>query len=76
MIDIGKTTHLGHIRQINEDSFLAEKKDSFDLLIVADGMGGHNAGEVASAMAIHCIREYIEQHGAENPEDALRSAIC
>lgn len=76
MIDIGKTTHLGKVRQINEDSFLIEEKGAFSLLIVADGMGGHNAGEVASAMAIRCVLEYIEKNGTDDAEDALRSAIC
>ncbi len=76
MIDIGKTTHLGKIRQINEDSFLIDKKDTFVLLVVADGMGGHNAGEVASAMATRCILEYIDENSVDDAEDALRSAIC
>ncbi|MEX1306900.1 MAG: Stp1/IreP family PP2C-type Ser/Thr phosphatase [Eubacteriales bacterium] len=76
MIDIGKTTHLGKIRQINEDSFLIEERETFVLLVVADGMGGHNAGEVASMMAIQCMAEYIEKNGVDDADDALRSAIC
>ena len=43
----------GTLRVQNEDSFLAEEK----IFVVADGMGGHNAGEVASAMAIKMLAE-------------------
>jgi protein phosphatase len=40
------------VRQQNEDSFLAEET----LFVVADGMGGHNAGEVASALAVTTLK--------------------
>ena len=48
----GATTDVGMVRQQNEDSFLAEE----NLFAVADGMGGHNAGEVASALAITTVK--------------------
>ena len=48
----GATTDVGMVRQQNEDSYLAEE----NLFAVADGMGGHNAGEVASALAITTVR--------------------
>ena len=44
----GAATHVGMLRQSNEDAFAAQA----DMFVVADGMGGHNAGEVASALAV------------------------
>jgi protein phosphatase len=45
-------THVGMVRTGNEDAFLAEATADRGIYIVADGMGGHAAGEVASAMAV------------------------
>src|SRR5438876_3945673 len=52
-------TDVGHKRKHNEDSFLND--DAFGLYIVADGMGGHAAGEVASAQAVKSIRESLAE---------------
>jgi PPM family protein phosphatase len=47
---------IGRVRNINQDAFLIESKDDYNLIVVCDGMGGANAGEVASALAISSIR--------------------
>jgi protein phosphatase len=49
-------TDAGLVREVNEDSILA---DPSGLFIVADGMGGHRAGEVASSIAVDTLRELL-----------------
>jgi PPM family protein phosphatase len=52
---VAARSDVGMIRAGNEDSFFAEANDKRGLFIVADGMGGHAAGEVASEMAVQII---------------------
>ena len=59
-------TDVGQKRKINEDSLLIDKK--LGLLIVADGMGGHDAGEVASSLAVNSIRNSLGNTGADLTE--------
>ncbi len=59
-------TDIGRVRQLNEDRVLVNPNVAGSLLaIVADGMGGHNAGEVASEMAVREIEHYFHL----NPPD-------
>lgn len=67
-------THQGR-RPTNEDSFLVDAKRG--LFVVADGMGGHNAGEVASGLAVKAIGEFLSDDSPPSMDvmdEALRLA--
>ena len=51
-------TDIGLVRTNNEDSFYID--DKAGLLVVADGMGGHASGEIASKLAVDVIRDYFK----------------
>jgi protein phosphatase len=57
----GTSTSTGQIRQANEDFFLAVD----GLFIVADGMGGHQAGEVASRLAVETVHDEFDSAGTD-----------
>ena len=65
----GAVTDIGRVRQINQDNFLI--LDERGLYAVADGMGGHLGGEVASKLAVDALRASY----AEGTVDALAAAI-
>ena len=66
-VAVGKLTDVGLVREINEDSLIALELDQFHnsvntplrLYAVADGMGGHAAGEVASKLALEALRDEV-----------------
>lgn len=83
-LSISARTHTGCIREHNEDSFIATGNaadenwvmpaESFELgdrcvvMVVADGMGGENAGEIASEIAVQSIKSFLQSKIADIKE--------
>lgn len=55
-------TDIGNVRNKNEDSLYYDEKDDYIIAIVADGMGGHKSGELASKIAVEQAGEYFLCH--------------
>lgn len=69
-LEAAAATDTGRVREINEDAWLVHPADRPRLLAVADGMGGHNAGEVASRL---CVEELARAFDAGPPGRGLRA---
>lgn len=72
---VGAATDVGRVRDGNEDAYLVD--DAMGLVAVADGMGGHRGGEVASATALEALRAAISTGRPlrEAVEDANRAVF-
>lgn len=64
-IESAGISDIGKRRKQNEDSLFLD--DRLGLYVVADGMGGHNAGEVASKLVVETIGDYIRQGQSDDP---------
>ena len=73
---------IGRAREMNQDAFYASQpSDTVGLYIVADGMGGYNGGEIASALAVTATKNFIEnnfaetEHTKEKLQELVKNAI-
>jgi protein phosphatase len=64
MLEAYGVSHVGLVRKTNEDAYLSDP--DLGLFCVADGMGGHNAGEVASRIAVDVIRDFVRRTTSQN----------
>jgi PPM family protein phosphatase len=60
---VGARSDVGRIREVNEDSYLMEDP----IFVIADGMGGHIAGDVASSTAVDVIADVTKNADARDP---------
>jgi serine/threonine protein phosphatase PrpC len=65
IVESAGISHIGKKRNQNEDSMCSD--DGMGLYIVADGMGGHQAGEIASKIVVDTIRDHIRQFKESEP---------
>lgn len=71
-------TDVGRKREINQDYVYVTDKPIGpfpNLLVVADGMGGHKAGDFASKYTVKVLREELERTELEKPEEVLKSVV-
>ncbi|MCH8293237.1 Stp1/IreP family PP2C-type Ser/Thr phosphatase [Candidatus Poribacteria bacterium] len=64
---IAARTDKGKLRKLNEDLYYVDEKSN--LLVIVDGVGGHNAGDVASQIAVAVFHEWVEGMICQQPAD-------
>ena len=72
------TKDVGRVRSINQDYFFISEKpvgNLPNLFIVADGMGGHKAGDLASEYTVTMVREAVSKSLQTNPFQILKGAV-
>ncbi len=72
---VGIKSDVGVVRSLNEDYAAYIEEEDYKLYVVADGMGGHNAGEVASEMAVNAVKLYVKDNYKRDGSNVLENAI-
>lgn len=72
---IANCTDTGKVRNLNEDSMAAFDTPNGYVVIVCDGMGGQNAGDVASQLAVTVINDILTDNTFATPQEAITSSI-
>ena len=79
IVEVCGLTDIGKRRELNEDSYKIcgfENNEPLGFCILADGMGGHNAGEVASQNTVEIIAEELEVSLKESDDDKINFNIA
>lgn len=75
-MEIARRTDIGHVRDLNEDSTgLLQTKTGSVVAVLADGMGGHRAGDVASKRAVKEVTEYLQKKQLDVSTDQKRDHV-
>lgn len=72
---VGIKSDVGVVRSLNEDYAGYIEETRYRLYVVADGMGGHNAGEVASKIAVDTVKAYVRDNYENEGSSVLENAV-
>ena len=72
---IANCTDVGRVRQVNEDSMTTFDSPNGRVIVVCDGMGGQNAGDVASQLAVKVIEDILIDNAFNSPAEAITQSI-
>jgi protein phosphatase len=73
MIQACGLTNVGRVRKNNEDAWIADQRRG--IFLVADGIGGHSGGEIASSLAVQTAYRELSQQDIVTPAERLRGAF-